>query len=135
APRGSRVAQCLAVARAIVRCIRRSEGFSLLEVLVAVAILLVAVTALAHLSTVSTRANNSARTATVASLLATQKMEQLRALTWGFDVAGAAISDTTTDITVFPPRPLDGIGLTPSPAGALAQNTAGYCDFLAANGR
>lgn len=97
-------------------------------------ILLVALTALAHLSAVSTRANTSARTAAFASLLAVQKMEQLRALTWGFDAFGSPLSDTSTDVTVFPPRSNAGVGLSPSPAGALGQNMSGYCDFLDANG-
>jgi prepilin-type N-terminal cleavage/methylation domain-containing protein len=123
------------VLRDIVRRIRFTRGFSLLEVLVALAILLVAVTALASVSGISARANANAKIATVTSVLAAEKLEQLRALTWGFDAAGTAISDTTTDVTVFPPRPLDGGGLTPSPAGALTQNNIGYCDFLDASGK
>jgi len=123
------------VTRTIVRRLACTHGFSLLEVLVAMAILIVAVTALANLSGVSARANSSAKTATFTSVLAAEKLEQLRALTWGFDAAGAAISDTTTDVTVFPPTPLDGVGLTPSPAGVLTQNITGYCDFLDARGQ
>jgi type II secretory pathway pseudopilin PulG len=106
----------------------------LLEVLVAMSIFLVALTTLAHLSVVSTRANSSARTATFASLLAVQKMEQLRALAWGFDAFGRPLSDTTTDVTVFPPRSNEGVGLSPSPPGALGQTTTGYSDYLDANG-
>ncbi|MBI3490544.1 MAG: prepilin-type N-terminal cleavage/methylation domain-containing protein [Acidobacteria bacterium] len=113
----------------------KESGFSLLEVLVATTILVVAITALANLCALSTRANTSARTTTIASLLATQKMEQLRALTWGFDELALPLSDTTTDITVVPEKAGAGVGLSPSPAGALAQNTAGYCDFLDAMGQ
>jgi prepilin-type N-terminal cleavage/methylation domain-containing protein len=111
------------------------SGFSLLEVLVAITILVVTLTTLAQLSTTAARTNITARRATVAALLAAQKMEQLRALTWGFDAAGNRSSDTTTDITIFPPRPNQGVGLSPSPPGALRQNTSGYCDYLDANGR
>jgi prepilin-type N-terminal cleavage/methylation domain-containing protein len=114
---------------------RNVAGFSLLEVLVAMSILLAALGALARLSVMSTRANTNARTVTFASLLAVQKIEQLRGLTWGFDASGDPLSDMSTDIAAFPPRPRAGVGLTPSPAGALAQNLSGYCDFLDANGR
>jgi hypothetical protein len=81
------------------------------------------------------RANTSARTSTLTSMLAAQKMEQLRALTWGFDEAGGPLSDTTTDLSASPERPGVSVGLSPSPAGALEQNVAGYCDFLDATGR
>jgi hypothetical protein len=106
----------------------------LLEVLVAMAILLAALGALAHLSVVSTRANTSAKTATFASLLAVQKIEQLRALTWGFDAFRRPLSDTSTDVSMFPPRSYAGPGLSPSPSGALRENVPGYCDFLDASG-
>ena len=99
------------------------------------AILVVALSALAQLSAASAQANTSARTATFASLLAAEKLEQLRALTWGFDASGQPLSDTTTDISVVPPRANSGVGLTPSPAGVLAENLTGYCDFLDERGR
>lgn len=109
---------------------RRERGFSLLEVLVATTILTVALTALAQLFGVATRANDSSRATTFASVLAQQKMEQLRGLTWGFDVDGLPLSDTTTDLTVVPEASIGGTGLSPSPAGTLGSNTQGYCDFL-----
>jgi prepilin-type N-terminal cleavage/methylation domain-containing protein len=112
----------------------RTRGFTLVEVLVATTILVVGVAMLASLSTMATHANIAARTTTRASLLATQKMEQLRALTWGYDARGQPISDTTTDLTVFPPATGSGVGLSTAPAGALSRNTAGYCDFLDAAG-
>ena len=77
-------------------------GFSILEVLVAITIVTVAVAALAQLSALSTRANSSARATTYASVLAQQKMEQLRGLTWGFDVLGLPTTDTTTNLAVVP---------------------------------
>ena len=112
-----------------------ARGFSVLEVFVAVAILLVALMALAQLTAMSTHANTSARTTTSASLLAAQKLEQLRGLAWGFDARDRPVSDATTDLTTSPPSAGTGVGLTPSPASALVMNTAGYCDFLDANGR
>ena len=111
------------------------RGFSLLEVLVATAVFAVAVAGLAEMCVTATRANTTARAVTSASMLAAQKMEQLRALTWGFDQLAAPLSDTTTDISASPETPNVGVGLSPSPPGALAHNTAGYCDFLDAAGQ
>ena len=113
----------------------RSRGFSLIEVLAATTIMVVAVTALARLFVMSTRANYNAKTTTFATVLAVQKMEQLRGLAWGFDTLGLPISDTTTDTSVVPESSTGGTGLTPSPSGSLQQKTSGYCDFLDANGR
>jgi prepilin-type N-terminal cleavage/methylation domain-containing protein len=117
-------------------------GFSLIEVLAATVIMTVALVSLAQLFAVSTRANYSARSNTYAALLAQQKMEQLRGLTWGFDVLGLPVSDTTTDTSVAPsvtgcPDPTAGgaaTGLSPSPWGTLQSNTAGWVDYLDQNG-
>ena len=91
--------------------------------------------ALSQLAILSLRVNHGARSTTFATLLAYHKIEQLRALTWSVDGSGAPTSDTSTDTTVEPAEPSGGTGLGPSPADALTQNTAGYCDFLDANGR
>src|SRR5947207_1671073 len=109
-------------------------GFSLLEVLVATTLLAAALAAVAQLFAVATKSNFSAKATTFASLLAQQKMEQLRGLTYGFDVLGLPLTDTTTDITVAPESVTGGKGLSPSPAGTLGQNMSGYCDFLDRNG-
>ncbi len=85
---------------------RGDEGFSLVEVLVAAGILASAVVAVAHLFVLSARANFAARRVSDASILAGRKLEELRA---------------------------DG-ALSPSPAGALQENTAGYVDFVDALG-
>ena len=111
------------------------SGFSLLEVLVATTVFAVAVAGLADLCAMAARANTTARATTVASMLAAEKMEQLRALTWGFDELGRPLSDTTTDTSVSADPPNAGAGLSPSPPDALTQNTAGYCDFLDPAGR
>lgn len=66
----------------------------------------VALAALAQLFAVAIHLNERARSTTFAVLLAQQKVEEL--------VAAA--------------------GLAPSPAGALARNTAGYCDYVDRNG-
>jgi prepilin-type N-terminal cleavage/methylation domain-containing protein len=85
------------------------RGFSLIEVLVAMAVMSTATIAIAQLSIVSVRLNRVARSTTVATVLALQKMEQLQSAAW--------------------------TELAPSPSGALGQNSAGYCDFLDGNGR
>ena len=115
--------------------VRSTRGFSLIEVLIATAILTVGVTALAQLATIAARANLGARSATSAALLAQEKMEQLRGLAWGLDALGNPISDLTADIAAAPNAPAGGVGLTPSPPDALAHNTPGYCDFVDAGGR
>jgi len=110
------------------------RGFSLLEVLFALAVLSVALAGLAHLFTIATRANASARATTYAVVLAQQKMEQLRGLAYGFDTSGNAVTDLDTDVSVQPELPGLGTGLQPSPHGALAENTVGYVDYVDANG-
>ena len=117
------------------REVRSSDGFSLIEVLVAMTMLTAGAGALAQLATISSRANAGAKTMTMAALLAQEKMEQLRGLEWSADAFGVPISDTTTDVTVVPEAADGGRGLRPSPARALGQNTPGYCDFVDARGR
>lgn len=105
------------------------SGFSLAEVIVATGLLATALVALAQLFGVATHANVSSRTTTYASVLAEQKMEELRALAWGFDTQGLPVSDTTTD-TAAPQLAAGGTGLSPSPATALQENTPGYVDYI-----
>ena len=111
------------------------RGFSLLEVLFATTMLVVGVAGLAQLFALSTRTNTSARATTFASLLAQQKMEQLRGLTWGFDTLGLPLTDTSTNIAAAVESPTAGTGLTPSPTGTLGSNTNGYVDYLDATGK
>lgn len=125
----------LAVARQ--RFFRRAEaesGFSLAEVLVATLLLAMALTSLAELFAVSVKNNAVARNGTFTSVLAAQKMEQLRALTWGFDILGLPISDTATDTAVSPQAPAGGKGLSPSPSNTLQANTDGYVDYVDGQG-
>jgi prepilin-type N-terminal cleavage/methylation domain-containing protein len=112
-----------------------SRGFSLVEVLVAMGLLTAVSMGVAQLFALSTRANLIAKGATSTTSMAEQKLEQLRGLTWGFDLEGQGLplSDTTTNLSVFPPTH-DGSGLNPSPVDALEQNTAGFVDFIDGNG-
>ena len=112
-----------------------SRGFSLVEVLVAMGLLTAVSMGVAQLFALSTRANLTAKGATSTTSMAEQKLEQLRGLSWGFDLQGQGlpVSDTTTDLTVTPPTH-SGSGLNPSPSDSLEQNTAGFVDFLDGNG-
>jgi prepilin-type N-terminal cleavage/methylation domain-containing protein len=116
------------------RCVASQEGFSLVEVLVAVVVLVTGLIAVAELFIISTNANRAARRVTSTAVLAQQKIEQLRGLTWGFDDFGLPISDYSTNVTVTPPTPAGGAGLQPSPGGTLATATLGYVDYLDAYG-
>ena len=105
-------------------------GFSLLEVLIACGILATALIGLAQLFVVAIAANTSARSTTYAAVLAEQKVEELRALTWGFDSSGLPVTDTTSDTASAVDAPTGGTGLTPSPETALQENTNGYVDYV-----
>ncbi len=105
-------------------------GFSLVETLVATGMLAAAVVSLGQLFTLSTRTNLGSRHASVSSILAAQKVEELRALTWGLDTQGFPVSDTSTDTTSSPESPAGGTGLSPSPNTTLQQNTPGYVDYI-----
>jgi hypothetical protein len=85
----------------------------------------------AQLFAVSIKANQVARGQTSTTALAAQKMEQLRSMTWGFDLQGLGlpVTDTTTDLSRYP-HTANGSGLNPSPAGSLEENLTGYHDFL-----
>jgi type II secretory pathway pseudopilin PulG len=101
-----------------------------METLVATTILAVGLTALAQLFVLSVRANKGSRSTSYAAVLAQQKMEQLRGLSYGFDSIGLPLSDNTTDTRVVPEKATGGTGLAPSPANVLIANVGGYCDFL-----
>jgi type II secretory pathway pseudopilin PulG len=106
------------------------SGFSLLEVMVATGLLVTALVSLAQLFVISTRSNIGSHNTTYAAVLAQQKLEELRALDWGYDTQGLPLSDTTTNTTVSPETPTGGTGLSPSPSSTLQQNTAGWVDFV-----
>jgi prepilin-type N-terminal cleavage/methylation domain-containing protein len=108
-----------------------SRGFTLAEVMVSMGILTVVSLGVAQLFAISTKATHVAKGQTSTVVLAEQKIDHLRALTWGFDTAGQGlpVSDTTSNLAVFPPNASGG-GLNPSPSTSLDQNTPGYVDYL-----
>jgi type II secretory pathway pseudopilin PulG len=110
-------------------------GFSLMETLVSIGILAAVSLGVAQLFTVATQANRNAKMQTSTAILAAQKMEQLKSLTWGFDATGLGLplTDTTTNLSNTPPT-TDGRGLNPSPSGSIDSNTPGYVDYLDAHG-
>lgn len=69
-----------------------TRGFSLVETLIATALLATAATALAQLFVLSTRANQIARATTIETLLAEEKMEELR-LQAAFLAGGSLLRD------------------------------------------
>jgi type II secretory pathway pseudopilin PulG len=117
------------------RSFSSSTGFSFVEVVVSMGILTVVSLGVAQLFAVSTRVNIIARGQTSTTMLAEQKMEQIRSLTWGYDATGQGLpaSDTSSDLSVYP-TDQNGNGLDPSPTDSLERNTAGFVDFVDAGG-
>ncbi|HZM96161.1 MAG TPA: hypothetical protein VFB92_22215 [Vicinamibacterales bacterium] len=110
-------------------------GTTLVEVLIATVIMATGILTMSQMFLTSTMTNRGARNDTFATVLAEQKIEQLRALAWGFDVQGLPVSDFTSDISVEPMTTDGGTGLQPSPASTLQTNTNGYVDHVSATGQ
>lgn len=107
-----------------------NSGFSLVETVVALGLLTGAVISLAQLFAISTESNLGSRTRTYAVVLAQQKLEQLRGLTYGFGEDGLPLTDVESDTSASVATATGGTGLSPSPASALDENTPGYVDYL-----
>ena len=114
--------------------VQDEAGSSLVEALIAALIVTSGVVTMTQLLSAAIASNIAARRSTVAAILAQQKLEQLRALTFGYDAAGLPATDTATDTTRTPPAP-GGTGLQASPAATLQQNTTGFVDHVAGDGR
>jgi prepilin-type N-terminal cleavage/methylation domain-containing protein len=115
-----------------------SNGFTLIEVIVAAGLIAVGAAGLAHLTAIGIAASRAAREQTLTALLAASKLEQLRSLTWSYAPGAAdpptARSDYTTDLSQEPAAQ-GGPGLAASPAGTLRTNVPPYVDYLDAMGR
>jgi len=111
-----------------------SNGASLIEALVSIAILTAVAAGAAHLFVWARRATWTAGSSSIAVTLAIQKMEQLQSLAWTSNREGNAVSDTTTDLSTDP-RQSGGGGVMASPGSSLSENTPGFVDYLDAGGR
>lgn len=114
------------------------QGFGFVETLISIAVLTAVSVGVAQLFAVAALANHNAEANTSTAVLAIDKMEQLRALPWGFESLaggelGLPVSDSTTDVSVFP-QASGGPGLLPSPSGTLDGNVPFYVDYLDGNG-
>lgn len=107
----------------------KRTGMVLSEVVVALALVAGAVVTLAGLFGVAWRSARTSRASTQCAILAAQKVEQLRALSWGVGENGDDASDFTTDVSAWPEVP-GGTGLAASPPGALRANVPGFVDYL-----
>lgn len=112
----------------------QTRGFTLVEVLVAMAVLSAATLGGVHLLAFATRGMHVARIQGTAALAASSRLDQLRSLQFEFDQTGQRLTDVVTDLTVDPPAPGGG-GLTPSGAGSLDANVSGFVDYLDEAGR
>jgi type II secretory pathway pseudopilin PulG len=114
---------------------KSESGFSLVETIIAAGLLAGAVAVLGQMFAISIAETASARTGTFVAVLAAQKMEQLRGLTWGFDIIGLPLTDTSSDVALPIQSATGGPGLSPSPSDSLLSNVAGYVDYLDQFGR
>jgi Tfp pilus assembly protein PilV len=103
-----------------------NSGMTLVETLIAILILMFGLLAMAHVLTFGTVASKThGRDATKATAYAHDKMEEL---------LGLQFNDTTTNVTVTPPFPSNGVGLTAGGSIPPTAATAGYVDYLDTNG-
>jgi type II secretory pathway pseudopilin PulG len=108
-------------------------GFSLIEAVIATGLLATLVVGVGHVFIVSSRAIHIARVRTLAAILAGQKMEQLRSLSWAHAPGGVLLSDATTNLAADPPS-ADGPGLSTAPPGSLDADLPLYVDYANASG-
>jgi Tfp pilus assembly protein PilV len=113
--------------------IRGDAGFSLVEAMLAAGMLATLAAGAAQVFAVSARGSHLARVQTLAAVLAAQKMEQLRSLTWAHAPGGEPVSDISTDLTSDPPTDA-GVGLRPAPEGTLDDDVPFYADYSSAAG-
>ena len=109
---------------------KSEAGFSLLEAIIATGLMAGALAGLGQMFALSISNNLSARAGTYATVLAEQKMEQLRGLTWGFDTLGLPLSDMSTNTALPVEAATGGTGLSPSPGNTLISNVPGYVDYI-----
>ena len=113
-------------------------GFTLIEVVVALALLVVLSLGVVSLFSVAIEAGRVASDRTIAVVLAAGKMEQLRSLEWRFELDPSGLpvprTDLVTNASLDPMSP-GGPGLAESPAGTLDRDTPPFVDYLDRRGR
>lgn len=97
----------------------QSDGFTLLETLVATGVLVTALAGLAQLFALSARSTQDAGEQGAALAAAQDRIEVLRSLAFSYGPFGESLTDTA---------------LTPSGSDSLAVDTGGYVDYLDAAG-
>jgi len=106
----------------ITRLNRRDEGFSLLETMVGLGLLLVVAAGTLPLAAVAfATSENQGHLSSRSAEYAQDKLEQLMALAYG---------DTTSDTRVFPATDTNGSGLTIGGSTNAAAPVAQYADYL-----
>jgi type II secretory pathway pseudopilin PulG len=116
-----------------------TRGFALLEVLITTGIVVAIAAGASQIVAIAIRASHAAHVRTMSTLLAAQKMEQLRSLAWTHittpsPAISISASDVTTDLSSDPATDA-GPGLLPSPGGTLQGNVTYYVDYLDGAGR
>jgi prepilin-type N-terminal cleavage/methylation domain-containing protein len=114
-----------------------TRGFTLIEVMIAVAVLVTVLAGVAGVWTMTAASTRAAREQTLAMQLARDKLERLAALTWAVQPVGEAdvlASDVTTNVSRLPAT-TDGSGTRASPVDSLGTSRATYTDYLDARGR
>ena len=111
-----------------------SHGFALLEVIIAAGLVVGIAAGASQIVALAMRQREIARARTFQTVLAAEKMEQLRSLAWTHVTVGVPplsfpLSDVTTDVSRSPAAE-GGPGLLPSPAGTIDRNTPPYVDYL-----
>ncbi len=102
---------------------RSGAGFTLLEVVVALAVLGISVLAFAGVFAIGASTSHAQSDQSQAVVICQSKMEQLRTLSF---------SDTESDTTQSAPYPCTGTGL--APGGSTSQPITGYSDYVDAAG-
>jgi hypothetical protein len=110
-------------------------GFSLLEAMIATGLLAGSIAFLGQMFAMSIASHSSARAGAYAAVLAAQRLEQLRGLTWSVGALGEPLSDLSTNLALPVQSPAGGTGLSHSPPNSLETNVEGYVDYVDQFGR
>jgi prepilin-type N-terminal cleavage/methylation domain-containing protein len=112
-----------------------ADGFTLIEVLVALTLVAAIAIGTLQLFVVAARSSASAQHQSALTWLAVQKIEQLSGLTMASDEAtGVTLTDSSSN-TADEPMTAGGTGLSISPPDSLDRNAPGYVDYVDDAGR